>query len=55
MSKQCVASTEDKLTRIYITLTDVTKMGNGKWEIENGKKSKKSENWKKYEIFILYK
>ena len=35
---------------------DVTKTGNGngKWEIENGK-IKKSKNWKKYEIFILYK
>ena len=29
-------------------------IGNGKWEIDNGK-IKKSKNWKKYEIFILYK
>ena len=28
--------------------------GNGKWEIENGK-MKKPKNWKKYEIFVLYK
>ena len=27
-------------------------MGNGKWEIENGK-IKKSKNWKKHAIVIL--
>ena len=36
-------------------------MGNGEWEMGNGKKEiengkiKKSKNWKKYEIVILYK
>ena len=29
-------------------------MGNGEREIENGK-IKKSKNWKKYELFLLYK
>ena len=45
---------------------DVTKTRNGEWGMGNGERGmgngklkmgnkKKSKNWKKYEIFILYK